>query len=283
MAAPSVGLQPPSPPPPAEKKKQVSATLVTIVSLVFLLLATVGVYKLGDHTELAWLLAAACMAGYLMFLGSQISGNVLGALISERNLMSLSRFQLVAWTILLLSAFLVAVLHRLFTGAAQNALNIGIDPTLWGLMGISAASFVGSPLLLNSKTTQTLDDKTAKKTSDDLAAQGTPESVADIQKNSLGKLYANSKMSDARLTDLFQGDEVGNTARIDVSKVQMFFFTIVSLLVYGVSLYYVMGSAMLKGEFTKGALSFPAPSQAMLGLLGISHATYLTSKTVPKN
>lgn len=36
---------------------------------------------------------------------------------------------------------------------------------------------------------------------------------------------------------MFEGDEVGNTAYIDLAKVQMFFFTIVAVLSYGVNLF----------------------------------------------
>jgi hypothetical protein len=123
-------------------------------------------------------------------------------------------------------------------------------------------------LLLNSKGTQAPDQKTIDK-----AAKALDESAADIQNNSQGKLYSNTKITDAAITDMFQGDEVGDTAYVDVSKVQMFYFTVIAIMAYAYALYSAMSNVYAQERFT-----MPAPSDALVALLGISNAAYLTSK-----
>lgn len=219
-----------------------------------------------------WVTIALLMFLYLLFLGRWICGRPLGVLINERNLMSLSRFQMASWTILLLSAFLAIVLKRLHvlsSNAAAAPLNVSMDPRLWALMGISATSLVGTPLLLSTKTDQQPAPNTVTK-----AANALNEPATEIQSNLQGTLYANPRMSDARITDLFQGDEVGNTAYIDVSKLQMFYVTVVSIVAYAYALF-----SAIANIYPQEGFAMPVPSTALVALLGISNAAYLTSKT----
>jgi ABC-type transport system involved in cytochrome bd biosynthesis fused ATPase/permease subunit len=137
-------------------------------------------------------------------------------------------------------------------------------------MGISATSLVGTPLLLSTKADQQPAPNTVTK-----AANALNEPATEIQANLQGTLYSNSKASDAKITDLFQGDEVGNTASIDVSKLQMFYVTVVSLVAYAYALYSAIGSI-----YPQEGFAMPVPSTALVALLGISNAAYLTNKTV---
>ena len=136
-----------------------------------------------------WFVVATSMVVYLPFLGKWISGRPLGILISERNLMSLSRFQMTAWTVLLPSSFFAIALKRLHVLASSHAartLSISVDWRLWALIGISATSVVGTPLLLSSKTGQPADPKVVDN-----------EPAQDIQVSSQGKLYSNASVNDA--------------------------------------------------------------------------------------
>jgi hypothetical protein len=160
-------------------------------------------------------------------------------------------------------------LHVLSSNSAALPINISMDWRLWALMGISATSLVGSPLILSSKTNQEPQPKTVDK-----AAAALNEPVVDIQRNSQGTLYSNPRIADASLIDMFQGDEIGNTAYVDVSKVQMFYFTIVAVLAYAYALYSAMNDI-----YPARGFAMPTPSDALVALLGISHAAYLTSKT----
>jgi len=76
---------------------------------------------------------------------------------------------------------------------------------------------------------------------------------------------------------MFQGDEVANTTFIDLAKVQMFFFTIIAVVCYALWLFIQIGK-----NDAAGLSEFPKLSDGLIALLGISHAGYLTDKSVDK-
>ncbi|MBV9181215.1 MAG: hypothetical protein JO356_07880 [Acidobacteria bacterium] len=257
---------------PVNNPVRVKNIVVFFVSLLCLGVPSVSGVFLSPRW--GWCVVAISMVVYLLFLGKWICGRPLGILVNERNLMSLSRFQMAAWTILLLSSFFCVALKRLHvlnSNPSAASLNIAMNWRLWALMGISATSLVGTPLLLSPKTAQSADPKVV-----DRAAKALNEPAADIQENSQGKLYSNPSVSDAALSDMFQGDEVGDTAYVDLSKVQMFYFTVIGIIAYGYALYIAMGNI-----YPQEGFSMPTPPDALVALLGISHAAYLTSKTTP--
>jgi hypothetical protein len=63
-----------------------------------------------------------------------------------------------------------------------------------------------------------------------------------------------------------------------MSKVQMLFFTMVVIVTYAALLSNVLSNVPLLR--TSESLSFPAFSDSLNALLGISHGTYLTVKSV---
>jgi hypothetical protein len=238
--------------------------------------ASMAIAIFCEPVRLAWILVALCMVTYFLFLGHWICGRALGVFIMERNLMSLSRFQMAAWTILILSAFLTVALRRLhnLNGVpGASPLNIAIDWQIWALMGISASSLVGTPLLLSNKAAMD-----APKSVIDKAAETLNEPAQQITQDSQGSLYANASIADAAITDMFQGDDIGNTAYIDVSKLQMFYFTVIAVIAYAYALYTSLGALNDPAKFV-----FPVPSDGLIALLGISHAAYLTGKVTNHN
>jgi hypothetical protein len=149
-----------------------------------------------------------------------------------------------------------------------------LDERLWALLGISTASLVGTPLLQSTKKAQTPDPQEVIKTEAALNAKGDPMPAANITANAQGVLFANPSIQDAHFSDMFEGDEVGNTAYVDVAKVQMFFFTVIAALSYGMTLFYWI--------ITKGPAdltAFPVLSGGLVAILGISHAGFLVSKS----
>jgi hypothetical protein len=262
MAAPQPAVTPSGPAQPSRITLNLEVWIVS--------LALLGATALGGIVPtggLAWVVVLLSMFVFVLFLGKWICGRPLGILVADRNLMSLSRFQMILWTLLVLSGYLTIAMKRIH-GGVSNPLDFGIDTKLWALMGISTASLVASPLLLQSKKLQQPAANSVEKASTLLK-----EDQQTIQDNSQGRLYANSSPLDARFTDIFQGDEIGNTAYIDPAKLQMFFF---SLIVAG-SFAYQMFASFRGGATT---LAMPVLSDGMVALLGISHAGYLGSKTV---
>lgn len=206
---------------------------------------------------------------FMVILGQKISGRPAGILINERKLMSLARFQMVLWTLIILSAYLSAAITRIKSGGITDALGITLDKNLWGLLGISTASLIGSPLMQASKKAEE-----PKQEEVDKAAKDLKEDKDAIKKNAQGVLYSNAEIKDAALSDMFEGDEVGNTAFVDVVKVQMFFFTVVAALSYGMDLFKWIGGP----DFIKSSGAFPLLSGGLIAILGISHAGFLASK-----
>jgi hypothetical protein len=233
-----------------------------------LVLAMIGV---GASTripgQIAWLVEMALFIGAMAVVGLGVGGRAAGILITPQKLMSLARFQMVLWTVLLLSAYFTVVMRRI---GLPDPLAVTIDWRLWALMGLSSTSLVGSPLLQLVKRTQVPQDGVTRTTAD---ALGQPEDEVDA--HARGILYGNPSIHDARFTDMFGGDEVGNAHLVDASKVQLFLFTIVAAGAYGASLYRLIGGTPA-AEIT----SFPALTSGLVAILGISHAAFLGGKSV---
>lgn len=213
----------------------------------------------------SYLAASAVLLAFLAVLGQSLTGTPFGVLISERNIMSLSRFQAATWTVIVIAGYLTMVIARVKTNT-PDAVNVAIPQELWWAMGIASTSLLGTPLLLNGKRARTPDARLVDATAAQLA-----EKPADINAQRQGALFANKDIHDARISDMFQGDEVGNTAQIDLAKVQMFYFTAIAAVSYFVDI----SMAIRRGSIT----SLPELSEGLVALLAISHGGYLVSKT----
>jgi len=90
-------------------------------------------------------------------------------------------------------------------------------------------------------------------------------------------MYKNKDISDASVGDMFQGDELVDAHTSDLSKVQMFFFTIVSAVVF-------LGTAdaMFTNMKSIGDVLIPQLPENLIALMGISHAAYLGNKAVTR-
>lgn len=222
----------------------------------------------------AWWALLGVFLGFVLVLGHGITGSWRGAFIDERNVISLSRFQMLSWTVLILSAFMAAAFWNIALGAPQPLDLIQLDPTLWLLMGISTTSLVASPLILSGKKALAPNAQEKQRTFQLLSESG------DTGSANQGLLVTNREMVQASWKDMFTGEETGNAAHMDLSRVQMFFFTLVCLITYGVALgaqFRTLGNAAA----TVGA--FPELSEGLLALLGISHAGYLAVKATPSS
>jgi len=105
----------------------------------------------------------ALMSGFMLLLGAHIGKRPLGILVNQRNLMSLSRFQATLWTLVILSGYFTMALMRIKANI-PDPVAIQIDWHLWVLMGISATSLVGSPLIASMKKAKEPDPAIVTKT-----------------------------------------------------------------------------------------------------------------------
>lgn len=254
---------------PTSAKTQRSHTRVALIMGAQIpIMVLVGYLSTRNFTlPSLWAVVFLSMLVFVMVLGDA-KGRIGGILISERNVMSLSRFQLVAWTLLICSAFITVALARVFA-KIPNPLAIQLPPELWQLLGISGVSSVGSALILQNKANKQPAPDEVQKT-----AAAVKEDPTEVAENARGLNYANPDAKDAHFTDMFEGDELANTAFIDIGKVQMFFFTLITLIAYGTAIAVQMSSKDAIAAFA----TFPKLASGLVALLGISHATYLGTK-----
>ena len=258
----------PQPQPQQKSKWRPWHTLSLLCVLVAIALA--GLLVPLESRIWTWLGTLGLLTLFAAIAGHGVTGCWRGPLIDERNKMSLSRLQATLWTLLVLSALLAAALTNIRHGQA-DPLAIAIPTGLWILMGISATTLVGSPLVLSNKKNKSADDDQTKRTLDLLAAQNVDiDHVANM-----GQVIVNTSPQNARWADLFTGEETGNAAQFDLGKVQMFYFTLILFLVYAAALAILfIGPVKIIG-------AFPDMDTSILTLLGISHAAYLTNKAIP--
>ena len=214
------------------------------LALLIIVVAIVVISELGLHPRMTWVITLVLLAAFAVIAGQGGTGHWLGIVIDDQNKVSLSRLQMLIWTIIVASGFLSSALFNMDVPNLANPLDITIPEQLLWLMGISTTSLVGSPLLKSGKKAK-------------------------------GEIHDNDSAKDAHWKDIFMGEEKGHEASIDLAKVQMFFFTLVVVLAYAV----IMGSE-LSGSTAISTL--PELDGSIVGLLGISHAGYLTSKGMPK-
>lgn len=192
---------------------------------------------------------------FLAVLGLSINKRLFGVLIDARGKMSLSRLQLSLWTILIVSTlFSVSIAHK--------TMNIIVPAEIWALMGISLGSAASAVIVKGVKSVQEPSDSFLNKIA--------------LTQNHIGLLHANTDIKSAKFIDMFKGDEVSEFEYIDISKVQMFFFTLAAWMGYVSTIY----SHKFVGD--AGLITFPALSTGIVTLIGVSHTGYIAIKASDK-
>ena len=250
---------------PAKKSYGTPLHLLGSVAIL-VLIAWIGLRRSPEQPAGNWIWILILMTTFAVLNGHGITGALWGVLIDSRNKMSLSRLQMLAWTLVVLSGLVTAILWNVRRTDSTSPLDITIPSQLWVLLGISTASAVGAPAILGSKQDKEADPTESEKTSKKLQQQVnvTPEQDSSV-------VVRNEDIKDARFSDLLKGDEVGDAYSLDLGKLQMFFFTFVLVSGYGAAIYAMFEQG---GQIT----SLPSVQEGVNVLLGISHTGYLASK-----
>ena len=252
-----------------DNKKDITF-FVGIVAAIWVI-SLFGTNSLVSAVTSTWRWILIIMVLFIILASALITGNPLfGWLINEQNRMSLSRLQMFLWTIVILSAFVTAVFANLYFKHFETAVAIAIPNELWLAMGISTTSLIGTGLILENKK-----DKEPKKDGFRRAMR-------------IGVLDVSNKPS---LLELIQGEEVGNKDKIDLTRLQNLFFTIVLVGSYMASLSAMFTELATLAAKTPDILimaekapitSFPELGSSAIALLTISHAGYLAAKAIDK-
>ncbi|MDR6202503.1 hypothetical protein [Paraburkholderia graminis] len=275
MASPNVGVVVNDPAPKVGHWRIWHSVLLTaLVALLFL----VPFVFFATQPTTALIGTFIVLLLICVLIGQGVTGLPAGILIDERNVMSLSRLQMLVWTLMVVSAMIAGTAVNIQVGDdAHAAMGWTIDSSLLALIGISTISLAGSPLILSTKKDQNPTQLEVKEMKDRLKAQSEANPTND------GKVATNEFPSDARWSDMFTGEEVGNAGYADLSRIQMFFFTVLVGLIYAMMLLDMFSHfTLVKGSggplpFT----GFPELDKSLVGLIAISHGGYLTVKSLP--
>jgi hypothetical protein len=251
-------------PPPTTGHYTKPETYQFLILLVAILVAIAwaGLRLTQDRPATAYFVILALMAAFVIVTGRAVTKLWRGILIDARNKLSLSRLQMIGWTLVVLSAIVTAALANISYNS-DSPLDIEVPSELWVLMGISTGSLVASPAILSNKAqrpARTQDVEAMKK-------------VLGVKEKSIGLLACNNHPEDARWADLLMGEEVGNFRHVDLGKLQMFLFTFILVLSYAAAI-----AAMFREAGVIEGL--PKVEDGMNVLLGISHTGYLANKTL---
>jgi hypothetical protein len=200
---------------------------------------------------------AALLALFTTLMGWAITGHVAGALVDPRKgRLSLSRLQTLAWTILILAAYLNAFVVNIAAGRT-NPLTVAIPGELLVAMGISITGLVGTQLVLGYKESQ--------------HGTATPGESA-TEENRQAVLRADRVL----WSDVFKGDTLQGGEALDLGKIQLFYITLVLILGYGI--FVGTSFAHVAAGAGGGIGSLPALDKAFVALLALSQGGYLTTK-----
>jgi hypothetical protein len=190
------------------------------------------------------LFALAAWLGYALNRESPGLGGIFRIFIDQRGRYSLSQFQAVAWTLVIVSLIAGVVFARLFSGNLDG-LGFAIPNELFVLLGISLGS-----------TALSLAVKAGKDNSH-------PEQIA-----------ASDASDRPRFRQIFLVEEGEFADRIiDVTKYQNFGITIVLVVAYVWQTVNAINRVPAVLDF-----AVPALGETFLTLLGVSHAAYLAGK-----
>lgn len=200
---------------------------------------------------IAWVatIVLLVLAAMVLGRGGDMDASRLGVLIDQRNKLSLSRAQMALWWLLVASTILTeGIVNAIVTDpkSVGGPLQLAIPVALGGLVGLSAASAVGSPAVLAAKE------------------------IADVtvERRSPGQ-------HDWR--DLFRGDDAANADCIDGSKLQQIVLTLAVVLAYAIGI-----GRNLAGMGPATPARFPPLDSGLVGLMAASHAAYLGYKALPQ-
>lgn len=215
--------------------------------------------------SLSYPLAMAFVSMALLFIaaGYGLVGRPMGAIIDERNRMSLTLMQLALWSVVILGGWLVLGLFNIGSAGADSGDIFPTIPTgLWGVLGLSAATPFLSRIISGS----------------DLVVPQATEADKDY-------LTHNESPAEARLTDMVLKETEGSGRVVDTNRIQNCAMTGILVAAYLMLLFDAVrtidSAKLVLAATTEKFLPFgemPEIDGAFLALLVVSHAALLGAK-----
>ncbi len=255
---------------PSRKRKAARVSIALLaVAIVALAFGAVSIPGLNQLALYPWVIDLVLTIALFCAIGMGNKGLWFGILVDGRNRISLSRLQLVMWTILFVNTFLIVyvwnIAHATLDASTAasvlaKAMDFSVPSTVWLLMGMSGVSAAATPAILSAKPLPPADESP-------------PPVPFDPSKYLDGLVVKRRADQRPQWSDILLGDDAGNADSIDVSKLQQLLLSFVAIAVYGF--------AIARTLVSSDGISFlPEMSSGFLGLIGASHATYLAYKSV---
>lgn len=231
-----------------------------------------GGVVLGGGRPLTWAITLLLLGLSLVVAGYAVRARWDGIFVDRDNRISLSRFQLVIWTVLLVGSLFTAGLTNAVDGdTANGALQIEIPPQLWALLGLGALTAVAAPAIKDTKRASGAPAQAASAAQQTaVASQVQADQKLGSPPSFDGQVLVKQEANDARWLDMIRGDYAGS-AHVDSSKLQQLAFTVLLVCVYAADLRARMGALA-------PITALPTVDEGFLALLSISHAAYLADK-----
>jgi len=194
---------------------------------------------------ISWVVSAVVLIAAAVWIGKVARNKAFGIFVDDRGRFSLSQFQVVLWTIVVLSLIMGTFFARWLSGV-NNPLSFTIPNEILIVMGISIGSTATAGAIKASKDLKPVTIK--------------------------GK--DNPKFSQIFLTE----EGSGTSDTIDVTKFQNFWLTLIVIIAYILTVI----TAIAKTGVSGTDFALPSIGGTMLALLGISHAGYIAGKLPDK-
>jgi hypothetical protein len=195
--------------------------------------------------EIAWAISLIILLGLAGWIGTKTTKSVLGILIDSRGRYSLTHFQIVLWTLVILSSVIGVLVAHDF-----DPTKLLLSTQLLGLMGISAGSAVLATGVKGAK--------------DALGATANVAKGGTFQLSSGATTTISPRFSQIWLEE--EGDQADKV--VSITKFQNFIFTLVIFGVY-------VAIALKTG-------GLPTLPENIIWLIGISQAGYVGGKIPDK-
>ena len=196
-------------------------------------LYTVGV-ELGGFVLL---LNLAALGGVMLLIGKALTGDPFGFAMGGMNRYSLARAQAALWTVVVFAILLTTAEWNLalppgtiMPPGVTGPLDLTIPTALMMALGISLVSAVAAPALVAIRGDTTLPATAAQLSAATDRTEALTGNAADL--SSKGQVVFNKDAGDASWHELLTGDEVGQAARVDLSKVQQAMLTVIIVGIY---------------------------------------------------
>jgi|GEM_PF-4721136 len=229
----------------------------------------------------------AAGAGTILLIigyGYGTKGRWSGLLIGPQKRLSLSLFQITAWTVVLLSAYAVFAFFNL--GATPGYWNpwdetgvFELFPEMpfwtWAVLGISVAAPFMSTLI---KGAEVPEGWVNARSALDTRSKVVPR-----------KLSQNPSVLNASIGDLVFSEEAGKRGQVAITRVQELIISLILLFTYMSAMSAMLATPephMILAAFTNGDPIFigvPTPGASFTALLALSHGAYLAGKLKPEN